>query len=101
MLRVQVRGRQDAGSVVSSGGCCWAGVVHREGADTSAVEIGLPAAAIELEARDQFIDALTGLLRTAADETSQNRGSALRALAAAAEALAAALEGEAVDDDRR
>ncbi len=77
------------------------GVSRRQDADTGGSRPNRPAAVMNLEARDRFLGALTEMLRAAADETSRDRASALRALAAAAEASADALEGEAVDDDRR
>ena len=53
------------------------------------------------EARDRFLASLAEIVRSALEESSPHRASALRDLAAAAEALAATLEDESPDDDRR
>ena len=50
--------------------------------------------ATESTTRDQFLGALTEILRTAANEDSHDMASTLRELAAAAEALADTLERE-------
>ena len=63
--------------------------------------LGQATPSIELQARNRFVDALTEIQRTAADESSQDRVSALRALASAAKSLADTLEHEALDDDPR
>ena len=57
-------------------------------------EAGHAIEAVESDTHDQFLGALTEILRTAANQDSHDMGSTLRELAAAAEALADTLEGE-------
>ena len=53
------------------------------------------------DARDRFLASLTEIVRSALEESSRDRASALRDLAAAAQALADRLEDQQPDDDRR
>ena len=86
--RVRVR-QSDLDAFLAAG----ATAIPERGDDETGGATGAP----ETDMRDQFLGALTEILRTAANEDSRDMASTLRELAAAAEALADALEPDRVE----